>query len=82
MISIPQSNSTVGQILYKVAVGKSSGSQASPGKRIHQRSECIDQLKKLHELMEDGIVSEEQYKEMHKKILADIQWWTKKMYKV
>ena len=51
----------------KVAGGQSNGSQASPGKRIHQRSECIDQLKKLHELMEDGIVSEEQYKEMHKK---------------
>ena len=57
----------------KVSGGKSSASQASPGKRIHQRSECIDQLKKLHKLMEDGIISEEQYQEMHKKIMADIQ---------
>ena len=54
-----------------------SASQASPGKRIHQRSECINQLKKLHKLMEDGIVSEEQYREMHKKIMADIQWTRK-----
>ena len=44
----------------KVSGGKSTAS-ASPGKRIHQRSECTDQLKKLHKLMEDGIVSEEQY---------------------
>ena len=59
----------------KVSGGKSTASvsQASPGKRIQQRSECIDQLKKLHKLMEDGIVSEEQYHEMHKKIMADIQ---------
>ena len=59
----------------KVSGGKSTASvsQASPGKRIQQRSECIDQLKKLRKLMEDGIVSEEQYHEMHKKIMADIQ---------
>ena len=61
---------------YRYFTSKVSGgkpSQASPGKRIQQRSECIDQLKKLHKLMEDGIISEEQYKEMHKKIMADIQ---------
>ena len=32
----------------KVSGGKSTSLQTSPGKHIDQRSECIDQLKKLH----------------------------------
>ena len=45
----------------------------SPGKRIHLRSECIDQLTKWHKLMDDGVISLEEYQDMHKTILGDIK---------
>ena len=38
----------------------------SPGKRIHLRTQCMDQLEK-------GIISEEQYKELQGNILGDIK---------
>ena len=62
---------------YRYFKSKSSGEKsgvtaASPGKRIQQRSECIDQLTKLHTLMENGIVTAKQYEEMHKKIKAKL----------
>lgn len=44
---------------------------ASPGNRIHLRSECIDQLTKWHKLMDDGVITLEEYQEMHKTIMED-----------
>ena len=45
----------------------------SPGKRIHLWSECIDQLTKWHKLMDDGVITLEEYQDMHKTILGDIK---------
>ena len=45
----------------------------SPGKRIHLRSECIDQLTKWHKLMNDGVITKEEYEDMHKTIMGDIK---------
>lgn len=44
----------------------------SPGKRIHYRSECMDQLSKWHSLLERGVISEEKYSSLQASILEDI----------
>ena len=51
----------------------SIGGGASPGKRIHLQSECIDQLTKWHKLKDDGVITMEEYQDMHKTILGDIK---------
>ena len=45
----------------------------SPSKRISLRSECINQLDKWHQLMERGVISDDQYKELQDKIFKDIK---------
>ena len=45
----------------------------SPGKRIHYRSECMDQLDKWHSLLQRGVITQEQYTEMQESILSDIK---------
>ena len=45
----------------------------SPGKRISLRSECINQLDKWHQLVERGVISAEEYKQLQEKILTDIK---------
>lgn len=52
---------------------KRESTGVSPGKRLSFRSECIDQLDKWHQLMERGVVSNEEYGELQEKILADIK---------
>lgn len=52
---------------------KSDTVGVSPGKRLSFRSECIDQLDKWHQLMERGVVSNEEYGDLQEKILADIK---------
>ena len=48
-------------------------SARSPGKRIHYRSECMDQLDKWHSLLQRGVITQEQYAEMQASILSDIK---------
>ena len=48
----------------------SAGGCVSPGKRISLRSECINQLDKWHQLKERGVISNEEYEELHKTILT------------
>ena len=36
-------------------------STRSPGKRIHYRSECMDQLDKWHSLLQRGVITQDQY---------------------
>ena len=45
----------------------------SPEKRIHYRSECMDQLDKWHSLLQRGVITQEQYSEMQESILSDIK---------
>lgn len=40
--------------------------------RIQQRSECIDQLRKWHALMEEGVIMKEQYDSLKSEILSDM----------
>lgn len=49
------------------------GVGVSPGKRISLRSECINQLDKWHQLKERGVISSDQYEQLQKTILTDIQ---------
>ena len=49
------------------------GAASSPGKRIQLRTQCIDQLTKWHKLMEDEVISTEEYQEMHKTIMNGIK---------
>ena len=44
----------------------------SPGKRISLRTECMDQLKKWHSLLEMGAITASEYDEFQKKIVGDI----------
>ena len=44
----------------------------SPGKRITMRMGRIDQLKKWHTLLEEGVISQEDYDKVQQKILKDI----------
>ena len=43
------------------------------GKWIHLCTQCMDQLEKWHCLLEKGIISEEQYKELQGNILGDLR---------
>ena len=45
----------------------------SPGRRIHYRSECMNQLDKWHSLLQCGVITQEQYTEMQESILSDIK---------
>ena len=45
----------------------------SPGKRIKYRSECINQLEKWHSLLEKGVISTDQFTELHGTIMNDIK---------
>ena len=47
--------------------------EISPGKRIHLRTQCMEQLEKWYCLLEKGIISEEQYTELQGNILGDIK---------
>ena len=44
----------------------------SPGKHIHHRGECIQQLDQWFQLLEKGVISNEQYKELKTSILGDM----------
>jgi hypothetical protein len=44
----------------------------SPSKRLKIRGECVDQLRKWHELLERGGISQEQYEDIQKTIMADM----------
>ena len=46
--------------------------QASPGRKVHMRTECIEQLKKVGELLENGLISVEQHKQLQEAIMKDI----------
>lgn len=49
-----------------------STSVISPGKRINLRTECIQQLQRLGELLEKGNITHEQYEKLQSNILSDI----------
>ena len=44
----------------------------SPGKRINLRTQCIQQLQQLGELLEKGNITQEQYEKLQSTILSDI----------
>lgn len=50
----------------------SDPSSLSPAKRVQLRSECIEQLDRLHSLLEKGGVPHEDYDNLQKAILGDI----------
>ena len=51
---------------------KANPGTLSPGKRVHLRSECIDQLSHWHSLKESGGITSEEYDELRKNIIGDI----------
>ena len=45
----------------------------SPGKCINLRTECIEQLHKVADLLEKGSISQEQHDQLHGAIMKDIE---------
>ena len=72
-VSVQSASSSV----PKTSVGPSSASTpalvTSPGHRVSIRSECIDQLKKWHSLLDCGAIFKEQYEEIQGSILSDVR---------
>ena len=50
----------------------SQGSDLSPSKRIHLRTECISQLDRWHALLEKGGIDLDQYETLKKTIFSDM----------
>ena len=44
----------------------------SPGKKVHMRTECIEQLKKIGQLLENGNISQQQHNMLQEAIMKDI----------
>jgi len=44
----------------------------SPGKRINLRTECIQQLQQLGELLDKGNITSDQYEKLQETIVSDI----------
>ena len=59
--------------IYTSAAGTPSTLVTSPGRRVSIRSECIDQLKKWHALLDCGAITKEQYDEIQATILSDVR---------
>ena len=53
------------------SISTSSG-VISPGKRVTMRTECIDQLKKWHDLLEEGAITRSEYDKVQEVILKDM----------
>ena len=55
--------------------GDSSGAVpgVSPGKRLGMRSQCLDQLGKCIDILDKGGLSQAEFNELQKAILADIK---------
>ena len=45
----------------------------SPGKRLGMRSQCLDQLGKCIDILDKGELSQAEFNELQKAILADIK---------
>lgn len=45
----------------------------SPGKRVNLRGQCVEQLFRLHQLMEKGGISKAEYDEMQESIMAEVR---------
>ena len=45
----------------------------SPGKRVNLRGQCVEQLFRLHQLMEKGRISKAEYDEMQESIMAEVR---------
>ena len=45
----------------------------SPGKRVNLRGQCVEQLLRLHQLMEKGGISKAEYDEMQESIMAEVK---------
>lgn len=59
--------------IQKLAGVSSTESGMSPAKKIHLRTELIEQLGKWHSLMERGAISEEQFQSMKETIIVDMK---------
>lgn len=68
----PTSKDSESQSDPPTSTEKADPATLSPGKRVHLRSECIDQLSRWHSLKESGGISSEEYDELRKNIIGDI----------
>ena len=49
-----------------------SGCTVSPSKRVNLRGQCVTQLLQLHQLLERGGISKEQYDDMKATIMGEV----------
>ena len=47
--------------------------ELSPAKRVNLRTQCLEQLKGWHDLMQKGGISKEQYEELQANILSEVK---------
>lgn len=71
-VSQPTSSKSATTESDVASIDKAGPSCLSPGKRVHLRSECIDQLSRWHSLKESGGISSDEYNELRKNIIGDI----------
>lgn len=57
----------------KTKAADSTNAGVSPGKKVTLRSQCIQQLDKWHDLLVQGVITDEQYQEFKATILADLK---------
>lgn len=57
----------------KVPSSSTTEITVSPSKRVNLRGQCVQQLLQLHELLEKGGISKEQYDEMQKSIMDEVK---------
>ena len=60
-------------VLSRAGDSSTTAPGASPGKRLGMRSQCLDQLGKCIDILDKGGLSQDEFKELQKAILADIK---------
>ena len=58
--------------ISKESLSTSAPISSTPHKRVFVRSECIDQLKRWHNLLSEGIISQDDYDKVQRAILKDM----------
>ena len=72
--TIKKANSaTDSDAMTSATANSASTLSVSPGKRVNLRGQCVQQLLQLHQLLERGGISKQQYDDMQSTIMGDVR---------
>ena len=72
--TIKKANSaTDSDAITSATANSASTLSVSPGKRVNLRGQCVQQLLQLHQLLERGGISKQQYDDMQSTIMGDVR---------